>query len=447
MINSGKPFISFSVTCLLIFNLFIHIFYLLKLLLCPLEMTDYHSHTLANGIRVLHKEVKNTRIIHCGIMLDIGSRDEAQTQQGIAHFWEHMAFKGTKKRNAYHIIDSLESVGGELNAYTTKEKICFYAAVLDKHIDRTFDVIADITFNSIFPEKQIEKERGVILEEMAMYFDSPEDAIQDDFDELIFEGHQLGKNILGTDHSVKSCRQEDFREFLDQNLNSDKIVFTSVGNMPFKKVLDLAKKKLEGIQRYSSDRKRIEFENYQPKRKDVRRAITQAQCAVGCTAFPLHDKRRLPFFMLMNILGGPGMNSRLNMSLREKHGLVYAVDAGYTPFTDTGSMGIFFGTEPKKIDKSLKLVLKELQKLREDKLGTVQLQKAKEQLIGQLAMSEENNASLMLMMGKSILDLNKIQTLDETFSRIRKISSSKLRDIANQTLEEKNLSILTFLPN
>ncbi len=412
-----------------------------------LEMTDYHLHTLANGIRVLHKEVKNTRIIHCGIMLDTGSRDEAPGQQGIAHFWEHMAFKGTKKRNAYHIIDSLESVGGELNAYTTKEKICFYAAVLDKHTDRTFDVIADITFNSTFPEKQIEKERGVILEEMAMYYDSPEDAIQDDFDELVFEGHPLGKNILGTDHSVKTCRQEDFKEFLHQNLNSDKIVFTSVGNMPFKKVLDLVKKKLEGIERYTSNRKRIGFVNYRPKQKEVRRAITQAQCAVGCTAFPLHDQRRLPFFMLMNILGGPGMNSRLNMALREKHGLVYTVDAGYTPFTDTGSMGIFFGTEPKKIDKSLKLVLKELKKLREDKLGTMQLQKAKEQLIGQLAMSEENNSSLMLMMGKSILDLNNIQTLEEIFNRIKKITSTDLRDIANQTLEEKNLSILTFLPN
>lgn len=410
-------------------------------------MTDYHSHILENGIRVLHKEVRNTRIIHCGIMLDVGSRDEEPSQQGIAHFWEHMAFKGTKKRNAYHIIDSLESVGGELNAYTTKEKICFYAAVLDKHMDRTFDVITDITFNSIFPERQIEKERGVILEEMAMYFDSPEDAIQDDFDELIFEGHQLGKNILGTNQSVKSFKQEHFREFLDQNLNSDKIVFTCVGNVPFKKVLALAEKKLGNIERYTNEHKRIGFETYLPKRKEVHRVITQAQCALGSTAFPLHDKRRLPFFMLLNILGGPGMNSRLNMSLREKHGLVYAIDASYTPFTDTGTMGIFFGTEPKKVDKSINLVLKELQKLREVKLGTLQLQKAKEQLMGQLAMSEENNGSLMLMMGKSILDLNKIQPLDEIFDRVKKISSTELRDIANHTLEEKNLSILTFLPN
>ncbi len=417
------------------------------LLLPPFKMNDYHSYQLENGIRILHKEVKNTRIIHCGIMLDIGSRDEMPHQQGIAHFWEHMAFKGTKKRNAFHIIDSLESVGGELNAYTTKEKICFYAAALDKHMDKTFDIITDITFNSTFPEKQIEKERGVILEEMSMYFDSPEDAIQDDFDELIFEGHQLGKNILGTNQSVKNFKQERFREFLNQNLDSDKIVFTCVGNVPFKKVKDLAERKLGGIAKFTSLRNRVGFDTYQPKRKEVRRAITQAQCALGSTAFPLVDKRRLPFFMLMNILGGPGMNSRLNMALREKHGLVYAIDASYTPYTDTGSMGIFFGTEPKKVNRSIKLTLKELKKLREVKLGTLQLQKAKDQLMGQLAMSEENNASLMLMMGKSILDLNKIENLEDIFHRIKKISSIELREIANQTLEEKNLSILTFIPN
>ena len=408
-------------------------------------MTDYHIHQLQNGIRILHKEVNNTRIVHCGIMLDIGSRDESPTQQGLAHFWEHMAFKGTKKRNAYHIIDSLESVGGELNAYTTKEKICFFSSVLDKHIEKAFEIITDITFNSTFPEKQIEKERGVILEEMAMYYDSPEDAIQDDFDELIFSDHQLGKNILGTNSSVSGFQQSHFREFLHDNMDSEHIVFTCVGNIPFKKVLTLAKKKLEQIERFSAKRERLVFSNFSPNNREIKRPITQAQCAIGSVAYPIHDKRRLPFFMLLNILGGPGMNSRLNMSLREKYGLVYAVDANYTPYTDTGSMGIFFGTEPKKVDKSIKLVLKEIQKLREIKLGTVQLQKAKDQLMGQLAMSEENNNSLMLMMAKSTLDKNKIQTLDEIFTEVRNVSSSDLREIANQGLQEKNLSILTFL--
>ena len=314
-------------------------------------MKDFYSKRLTNGIRVLHKQVNNTRIVHCGLMLDIGSRDEKPDQQGLAHFWEHMAFKGTKKRSAFHIIDSLESVGGELNAYTTKEKICFYAAVLDHHFEKAIDILSDITFNSTFPEKQIEKERGVILEEMAMYFDSPEDAIQDDFDELVFRNHQLGKNILGTGESVRRFHHDHFNEFIAQNLHSERIAFVSVGNIPFKKVVSLAEKKLEKIQRFEVSRERNGFDTYIPQKKEIKRPVTQAQCAIGSTAYSISNKKRLPFFMLMNILGGPGMNSRLNLSLREKHGLVYSVDAAYTPFTDTGSMGIFFGTEPKKIGK------------------------------------------------------------------------------------------------
>jgi len=410
-------------------------------------MKEYDLHTLENGIRVVHKQVTNTKIIHCGIMFDIGSRDERPHEQGMAHFWEHMAFKGTQKRNAYHIINSLESVGGELNAYTTKEKICFYASVLDNHFDKAFDLITDIAFRSTFPEKQIEKERTVILEEMAMYYDSPEDAIQDEFDELIFEGHQLGKNILGNSESVKSFHKEDFRKFVTDNLNSEKMIFTTVGNVSFKKVIRLAQKHLGAIPRFEAVNKRGALEVYHPAKKEIRRSLTQAQCAIGNIAYPIGDKRRLPFFMLLNILGGPGMNSRLNLTLREKFGMVYSVDAGYTPYIDTGSMGIFFGTEPKQVQRGIQLVLKELKKLREVKLGTVQLHTAKEQLMGQLAMAEENNNSHMLMMAKSLLDLERIPDIEGIFDRIKSVSSSDLLEIANDSFKEKNLSVLTFLPN
>ena len=410
-------------------------------------MQDYQLHTLDNGIRIVHKQVSNTKIIHCGIMLDIGSRDEKPHQQGIAHFWEHMAFKGTKKRNAYHIINSLESLGGELNAYTTKEKICFYAAVLDKHFEKAIDLVSDITFRSIFPEKQIEKERGVILEEMAMYYDSPEDAIQDDFDELIFKDHQLGKNILGTENSVRSFGHDDFQQFIRENLNTNRLIFTSVGNIPFKRVVKLAEKYLSPIEAFGAMRDRNPFDRYYPQQKEVRRPLTQAQVALGSTAFSMVDQQRLPFVMLINLLGGPGMNSRFNLSLREKYGLVYAVEASYTPFTDTGSMGIFFGTEPKSVNRCIGLINKELRKIRETKLGTLQLHKAKEQLMGQLAMSEENNNSRMLVLAKNLLDLNEVRNIEDVFDRIRKISSSELQQIANDTLQEKDLSILTFLPN
>jgi predicted Zn-dependent peptidase len=274
-------------------------------------MEDYNIYTLPNGIRIVHKQVTYTKIAHCGFILDIGSRDEKPHQQGIAHFWEHMAFKGTKKRRSFHIINRLESLGGELNAYTTKEKICFHASVLDKHFEKAVELLTDITFDSVFPERQIEKERSVILEEMSMYYDSPEDAIQDDFDNVIFADHSLGNNILGTTESVRSFHKEDFKQFILENLNTERIIFSSVSNLPFSKVVKLAEKYLAHIPVFSAQQLREPFSNYVPKKIEKTRNITQAQCAIGRTAYALSDSKRLPFFMLINILGGPGMNSGL----------------------------------------------------------------------------------------------------------------------------------------
>lgn len=410
-------------------------------------MVDYNLFTLPNGIRIVHKEVPNTKVVHCGFVLDIGSRDEREDQLGIAHFWEHMAFKGTKKRKAFHILNRLDSVGGELNAYTTKEKICFYASALEKHMESAFELLQDITFDSVFPEKQIENERGVILEEMSLYHDSPEDAIQDEFDNVVFKDHPLGKNILGTPSSVKSFRRKDFKDFLKANMNTEGVVFSCVGNVPLKKVKRLAEKYFGPIPHVKAERQRLTFGDYTPSSEIVRRNITQAHCAIGTTAFSLSDKKRLPFFMLMNILGGPGMNSRLNLALREKHGFVYNIEASYHPFSDTGLFAIFYGTELSQVNRSKKLISKELKLLREKPLGTLQLHKGKEQLIGQLAMAEENNASLMLMMGKSILDLNKVDSLENIFKKIRSVTSNELRDISNEMLTEERMSSLTFLPN
>ena len=409
-------------------------------------MTDYNLFTRNNGIRIVHKEVPSTKIIHCGFVIDIGSRDENKDQQGIAHFWEHMAFKGTIKRKAFHILNKLDSVGGELNAYTTKEKICFYASVLDKHVESAFDLLKDITFDSIFPEKQIENERGVILEEMSLYKDSPEDAIQDEFDRVIFGDHPLGKNILGTSESVRSMFRDDFKKFIKDNLNTERVVFSVVGNIPIKKVKKLAEKYFDEIPHYDASKDRMPFVAYNPNSEIVYKNSVQAQCAIGTTAYALKDKKRMPFFMLMNILGGPGMNSRLNLALREKFGFVYNVEATYHPFSDTGLFAIYFGTDDAHVKRSQKLVLKELRKLREESLGSMQLHSAKEQMIGQLAMAQENNTSLMLMMGKNILDSGKIKRIDAVFERIRGISAGELREIANERLLEGELSHLTFLP-
>lgn len=409
-------------------------------------MVDYNLISLPNGIRVIHKEVPSTKIVHCGFILDIGSRDETEEQAGIAHFWEHMAFKGTKKRKAFHILNKLDSVGGELNAYTTKEKICFYASALDKHIESAFELLQDITFDSVFPEKQIENERGVILEEMSLYHDSPEDAIQDEFDRVVFKDHPLGQNILGTQKSVRSFHREDFKQFLKSNLSTERVVFSCVGNVPLKKVQRLAEKYFGQIPRTESSRLRKPFSEYIPTREIIERNISQAHCAIGGTGYALRDKKRLPFFMLINILGGPGMNSRLNLALREKYGFVYNVEASYHPFADTGLFAIYFGTEKSQVERSHRIIARELKMLKEKPLGVMQLHKAKEQLIGQLAMAEENNASLMLMLGKSILDRNRIDSLEEIFDRIRRVNSTELMDIAQEMFADEHLSYLTFLP-
>lgn len=409
-------------------------------------MEDYDVYTLPNGIRIAHKQIPHTQIAHCGIMLDIGSRDEQPHQQGLAHFWEHMAFKGTEKRKSYHIITRLEIIGGELNAYTTKEKVCFHASVLDAHFEKAVDLLADITFHSIFPERQIERERGVILEEMAMYYDSPEDAIQDDFDELVFPNHALGGNILGTAETVGSFGREDLQQFIAENYDTNRIVFASVSRLPFKQVVKVAEKYFRDVPVQHSVRQRKTPTDYLPRHTRVERPITQAQCALGRPAYGLTDPRRLPFFMLINLLGGPGMNSRLNLNLREKYGLVYSIDAGYTPYLDTGFLGIYFGTDPKKVDKAQSLIMKELKRLREQPLTTLQLHQTKEQLVGQLAMAEESNNSFMLMMAKSLLDINRVEALNDIFSDIKAVTAGQLQDLAQESFDERQFSSLTFVP-
>lgn len=407
---------------------------------------DYELIELPNGIRVIHKEVGHTKIANIGLMLDIGSRDELDEEQGLAHFLEHMAFKGTEKRNSYHIINRLESLGGELNAYTTKEKICFYASLLDNHIEKAVDLLADITFNSTFPEKQIEKERSVILEEMSMYRDTPEDALQDQFDEQLFPNHSLGRNILGTEATVQSFHQGDFRKFLDRNLNTERIILSSIGNYPAKKIIRLAEKYLKAIPHKNHTPPRNWFEGYSPTRKEVRKSISQAHFAIGMPSLSIKDKNRIPFFFLVNLLGGPSMSSRLNLSLREKHGLVYGVDAHYAPYLETGQFAVYFATDPKNLKKSQRIILKEIENLKNKPLGNLQLHKAKNQLKGQMALSEENKNAIMLMMAKSQLDLNKVPDINRVFNIIDRITSNDIQELAECYLPIDQMSSLTYLP-
>lgn len=407
---------------------------------------EYELITLPNGIRVIHKEVGHTKIANVGIMLDMGSRDELPEEQGLAHFLEHMAFKGTQKRNSYHIINRLESLGGELNAYTTKEKICFYASLLDVHLDKAVELLTDITFNSIFPEKQIEKERSVILEEMSMYRDTPEDSLQDDFDEILFPNHALGRNILGTEATVNSFKQGEFRTFLDRNLNTEKIILSSIGNYPAKKIIKLAEKYIKPIPHKNHTAPRQWFDGYQVIRKEVRKPLSQAHFAMGMPSLSIKDKNRIPFFFLVNLLGGPSMSSRLNLSLREKHGLVYGVDASYAPYLETGQFGIYFATDPKNLKRSQRIILKEMENLKNKPLGNLQLHKAKNQIKGQMALSEENKNAIMLMMAKSQLDLNKVPDINSVFEKIDQITATDIQELAQRYLPVEQMSSLAYLP-
>lgn len=409
-------------------------------------MRNVRIFRLSNGIQVVHQQLATTQIVHCGIILNVGSRDENVDNQGIAHFWEHMAFKGTRRRRSFNIINSLDSVGGELNAFTDKEKVVFYASVRDQYFEKAVDILSDITFNSIFPENQIEKERGVILEEMAMYFDSPDESLQDEFEAIVYKDHPMGMNILGKPETVKSFRKRDFMNFFKQNLSTSKIVFSCVGNISQEQVEKMARKYFENVSFRKAMMRRKKFGKYIAKEEILKRTVKQAKCAIGRDAYSIQDENRIPLFMLVNMLGGPGMNSRLNLALREKYGFVYSIDAHYIPYSDTGLFAVFFGTEPKQLDRCIRLVKKELDRFCEKPLTKRQLDSAKEQIKGQLAMAEENNLNLMLMLGRSVLDTGSVQSLEDIYNQIDEIRASKLQDVAQDIFDETKMSYLIMEP-
>lgn len=408
-------------------------------------MSDLHHVVLSNGIRLVYQQVAHTQIVHCGVFLDVGSRDESEATQGITHFWEHLAFKGTRKRRAFQIINSIDSVGGELNAYTDKEKVVFFASVRDHYFERAVDVLADITFQSIFPENEIEKERGVILQEMAMYLDNPDDSLQDEFESVIYGKHPMGMNILGRTETVSTFSRRDFKEFFKQRLDTKRIAFSCVGNLPPSQVEKAFRNYFSVKPSYRTAKRKASIK-YNPLSKELLRPVKQAKCAIGRPAYPIHHENRIPFYLLVNMLGGPGMNSRLNMALREKHGYVYSIDAHYVSYTDTGMFAVFFGTKPNKLDRCINLVQQELNKFCDRTLTIRQLNSAKEQLKGQMAMAEENNQTMMMMLGRSTLDLNRVPSLEEIFEIINETNSTTLRRIAEEMFDHKGLSFLTMIP-
>ncbi|MGC1389443.1 MAG: pitrilysin family protein [Bacteroidales bacterium] len=404
---------------------------------------DLLLNTLNNGIRLVHYRIPGL-VAHCGLIINSGSRDETSPEHGIAHFIEHMLFKGTKKRKAYHILSRLEDVGGELNAYTTKEETAIHASFLKEDYERAIELISDIAFNSVFPENEIEKEKDVVIEEINSYLDNPSELIFDDFEELIFTNQPIGRNILGTPESVKSFSKKKINDFISHNYNTQQMVFCSVGNISDEKILKLFKTHFDGIVSERHSERHDKGWLYKPVSLVKKMDTYQNHCIMGNLAYDLKDKRRMGMFLLNNILGGQGLNSRLNLSLREKHGFAYNVESSYNPYCDTGIFSIYFGTDSQYLNKSISIAMAELRKLRTTKLGTIQLSKAKNQIKGYLARGYENHESLMLSLGKSLLVFNKIDSIVDLCNKIDDITASELLETANDIFEPSKMSTLIY---
>ncbi|MCD6092305.1 MAG: insulinase family protein [Bacteroidales bacterium] len=410
-------------------------------------MAEYQVHQLKNGIRLVHQQfgdVNNGQVAHLGLIIDRGSRDELPNQNGLAHFIEHVIFKGTEKRKAYHILSRLEDIGGELNAYTSKEETVIEAAFLSKHYARTLELFADIVFHSVFPEKEIKKEQEVVIDEINSYKDTPSEQIFDDFDCLLFPEHPLGRNILGTKKLVKAFDRETVIQFIKQNYTTDKMVISSVGAIEFSKLVKLFERYFGDEPENISSSTRETVNGYIPVEQIKKRRLFQAHCMIGNRAYGLKDDKRMAFSLLNNFLGGPGLNSRLNLAIREKYGFTYNLESNYTIYTDSGNFSVYMGTDKNYLDRSIELVHKELKMLRDKKLGPLQLKKAKLQFSGQIAISEESNAVKMNNNGRSLLSYGRISTLEEVHLKIQKVTAEEILEVANEIFDPKQMSMLVF---
>ncbi|MFK2112734.1 pitrilysin family protein [uncultured Bacteroides sp.] len=404
---------------------------------------QYNIHTLSNGLRIIH-EPSSSKVAYCGFAVDAGTRDEAENEQGMAHFVEHLIFKGTRKRKAWHILNRMENVGGDLNAYTNKEETVIYSAFLTEHFGRALELLADIVFHSTFPQNEIEKETEVIIDEIQSYEDTPSELIFDDFEDMIFRNHPLGRNILGRPDLLKKFRSEDAMAFTSRFYQPSNMVFFVLGDFNFQKIVRQVEKLLVDLPLVTVENQRTIPPLYVPEQLVVHKETHQAHVMIGSRGYNAYDDKRTALYLLNNILGGPGMNSRLNVSLRERRGLVYTVESNLTSYTDTGAFCIYFGTDPEDVDTCLKLTYKELKQMRDVKMTSSQLMAAKKQLIGQIGVASDNNENNALGMAKTFLHYNKYESSESVFRRIEALTAEGLLEVANEMFAEEYLSTLIY---
>jgi predicted Zn-dependent peptidase len=404
---------------------------------------EHDEYALSNGLRIIfHPSTSN--ITTCGFVINAGTRDEGPDESGMAHFIEHLLFKGTEKRKSIHILNRLSNVGGDIDAFTCKEDTTVYATVLNKDFERALEVLSDIVFHSTFPEKEIAHETEVIVGEIQAYEDTPTELIFDEFENIIYKGHPLGRNILGNADAIRQFDTAKALDFTRRYYQPDNMVFFVTGNLSFKTITRLVQKYTGDIQNTVIERRRDTPSSYEPKYIEEKRDTHQAHVVIGCQAYRSFHPKSAGLYLLSNVVGGTASNNRLSMALRERLGLVYTIESYMTGYTDTGHFCIYFGCDPKDVDRCLSLTMKELKKLRDVRLTPRQLSIAKKQLISQIIIGNENDESNALDMGKTYLHHHIYDTLQEACERILALTSDQLLDIANENFAEDNLTTLIY---
>ena len=426
----------------------------------------YNTYTLDNGLRIIHLP-SDSQVVYCGYQINAGTRDELPGEEGLAHFCEHVTFKGTERRKAWHILNCLESVGGDLNAYTNKEGTVYYAAILKEHIARAVDLLSDIVFHSTYPQQEIDKEVEVICDEIESYNDSPAELIYDEFENILFKGHPLGHNILGTAEQVRQFTTEDALRFTRKLYRPDNAIFFAYGDIDFKKLVKLLKTlnfehgTLNFMNSKTSETPTAEMEagdanhkvqssKFKVQSKVAGQTIVmqknthQAHVMIGTQAYDVHDDRRMPLYLLNNILGGPGMNAKLNLALREHNGLVYTVESTMVAYGDTGTWSIYFGCDEHDVKRCLRLVRKELDKLMEKPLSKAQLRAAKKQIKGQIGVACDNRENFALDFGKSFLHYGWEKNVDRLYEQVDAITAQQMQQVARELFDEQRLTTLIF---
>ena len=426
----------------------------------------YNTYTLDNGLRIIHLP-SDSQVVYCGYQINAGTRDELPGEEGLAHFCEHVTFKGTERRKAWHILNCLESVGGDLNAYTNKEGTVYYAAILKEHITRAVDLLSDIVFHSTYPQQEIDKEVEVICDEIESYNDSPAELIYDEFENILFKGHPLGHNILGTAEQVRQFTTEDALRFTRKLYRPDNAIFFAYGDIDFKKLVKLLKTlnfehgTLNFMNGKTSETPTAEMEagdanhkvqssKFKVQSKVAGQTIVmqknthQAHVMIGAQAYDVHDDRRMPLYLLNNILGGPGMNAKLNLALREHNGLVYTVESTMVAYGDTGTWSIYFGCDEHDVKRCLRLVRKELDKFMLKPLSEAQLKAAKKQIKGQVGVACDNRENFALDFGKSFLHYGWEKNVDRLYEQVDKITAEQIQAVAKELFDKDRLTTLIF---